>query len=372
MIRQAQDRPSVVERTLEAVARQDGEQDSRRRQLFMDESRRTVAINAEPFVGDSPNHPRCLPSGQESTNAFADAMAPETIPARSRIGREGGRPPRVQPELALVGAAEVDRYLRVKGSFAPFVELSRSIAHHAGPVEGITSSAPSRLLEAVLGAETHRIRPDDMTGRDATTDALARLAPRYTMPLNRQLEGVVLAQAIRGREAELTNVSAAHLTSSPINSPTELGANEREFLAAGTHDGGRDHGFRSPRIAYPRAQADGMIANDLTHNWLDGVSVIGANRGGLGDMIGQGDLRANSGTPHPTIDRFDASKSDDGPSSNAATSGAAQDAMAAAAGELERLRTAVRRTIDELERVRGSVQPPLPSLPVNRGAFRIS
>ena len=72
------------------------------------------------------------------------------------------------------------------------------------------------------------------------------------------------------------------------------------------------------------------------------------------------------------LDRNGGWKSDDGPMSNNATNGSAQEAMAAATDELERLRAAVRRTIDELERVRGPVQPPLPALPLNRGSFRIS
>ena len=54
------------------------------------------------------------------------------------------------------------------------------------------------------------------------------------------------------------------------------------------------------------------------------------------------------------------------------TSSSAQEATAATVAEVERLRIAVRRTIDDLERVRGSVQPALPALPRNSGAFRIS
>jgi hypothetical protein len=372
MIRQAQDRPSAVERTMEALARLDVEQDARRRTLFMDESQRSAVIHAGTFLRDVPTHLKFLPSGIESTAAFANSMPRETGPARSRIGRESGQTPRVQPELALVSDAEVERYMRVRGSFAPSPEPFRSIAAQAGLDEGRKPSGPTRLLEAAIGKEKHDVRVDGMSGRDATNGALGRLAPRYSMPLTRQLERVALELAAPKRIAELSNVSADHMTSGQMSSQTEMGETEHALLPGGAHDGGPDLGCRSPRIAYPRALADRMIANDLTHNRLDGAPMIGADRAGLGDMIGQGDRRANPRSLHPTVDRDGALKSDDGSSSNTATSGAAQEAIAEAAGELERLRNAVRRTIDDLERVRGSVQPPLPSLPVNRGAFRIS
>ena len=152
----------------------------------------------------------------------------------------------------------------------------------------------------------------------------------------------------------------------------EIGADERELLADSSGVRGLDQGFQSLRIANPEAQADRTITNDLMHDGQAGASAIGSILRGFGEMIGQSDRRADPNTPRPTIDRADGWKSGDDSSPNAAANGSAQDAMAMAGSELERLRTAVRRTIDDLERVRGSVQPPLPSLPVNRGAFRIS
>jgi hypothetical protein len=372
MRRQAHDRPSAVERTLEAVARRDAEHDSLRRRLFNDESRRSAAIHAETLLGDSPIHVRFLPAGSESIDAFANSMSRETGLARSRIGRESSQPPGVQPELALVGDAEFDRYMSVKGSFAPSPERSRLIAAHAGLIEGLEPSSPTRLLETAIGNEKYNLHPDDKSGRDATNDALARLASRYTAPVSRQHERVVPAHATPGREAELIDILGDHATSGQIYSQTEMDANERQLLSGGICDESRDHAFRSPRMADPREQVDSVITNDLTCHRLVGASALGADLGGFGDMIGQGDQRPDRSSPHPTLNRDGVWKSDDGASSNTATTGAVQEALAAAADELERLRSAVRRTIDELERVHGSVQRPLPALPVNRGTFRIS
>ncbi len=45
--------------------------------------------------------------------------------------------------------------------------------------------------------------------------------------------------------------------------------------------------------------------------------------------------------------------------------------LSAVLADLDRLRTAARRTADEFERIRGPVRPALPALPPNHGAFRI-
>ena len=60
------------------------------------------------------------------------------------------------------------------------------------------------------------------------------------------------------------------------------------------------------------------------------------------------------------------------PLSTATANESAQQAIAIVANELERLRTAIRHTIDDLERARGPVPSALPALPPSRGAFRLS
>ena len=86
--------------------------------------------------------------------------------------------------------------------------------------------------------------------------------------------------------------------------------------------------------------------------------------------------QGNRGSPllgaQTTIARNDERQRDDGRSPGIATGGTADSALTDAAGELEQLRVALSRTIDELEKARGVVQAPLPALPPNRGAFRIS
>jgi hypothetical protein len=151
-----------------------------------------------------------------------------------------------------------------------------------------------------------------------------------------------------------------------------MGENEGKFLAGCSQGTGKDQRSRSLGLVHQRTEVEGMNSSALSRDRALGEPAIGSVLASFGEMMGQGDQRAHTSKPHTIFDRNGAWKSDDGARSNTATDVSAQQAMAAATDELERLRAAVKLTIDELERARGSVQPPLPALPLNRGAFRIS
>jgi len=259
--------------------------------------------------------------------------------------------------------------MTVTGPLALPPNLYRTIAAHAGLVEGLEPSDPIRLLRAAIGNETHESRLGNMPRRDASTESFEQLATRYTESLHVQLKPVVRQHLMLGREDQFTRDLGDTLTSGQVHSHAETDAKEREFGTDNSQNHGEDQ--RSLRHAHHAAQIERIIPSEIAHERAASASAFGSIFGGFGEMLGQDDQRGNPINSRTTFDRASGWDTDDGHLSNTATNGSAGEALTAA-DELERLRDAVRRTIDELERVRGSVQPPLPALPVNRGAFRIS
>lgn len=81
-----------------------------------------------------------------------------------------------------------------------------------------------------------------------------------------------------------------------------------------------------------------------------------------------GGLSPRSAWTSPLVSAAPTRGSHGGPRADASDSGAS---LAALLDDLEKLRTAARRTAQELERIRGPVQPALPAMPPNHGSFRI-
>ena len=371
-IQQTLDRPSKLGRALEVEARRQADHDSHRRPVFEDARRREAADYEEKSLNQSITHLGFLPAGQEPTDRFSNRTGREKGPERNVSGGETDEHLRARHRLELDGTVTADQIWGVPVPFTPALDLTRTVAAHAGLVEGRNQLQPTRDLRTAIGNGRHDRPLRNASDRETGNDPIEQLAPKYTAPLHGQRERIVSARDIPGHDAGFKTALIDTLTSNQRDSQGEIGANERGLLADGSGVRGLDQGFQSLRIAKLEAQADRTITNDLMHDGLAGASAIGSILRGFGEMINQSDRRADPNTPIPTIDRADGWKSGDDSSPNAAANGSAQDAMAMAGSELERLRTAVRRTIDELERVRGSVQPPLPALPVNRGAFRIS
>jgi hypothetical protein len=365
-------RPRALDHALDAEMRKQGENDRRRRPLFDDATRRQAAVYEQQSLHHSIAHVSYLPSVQEPTDHFSNIAAREMGPTRGVSGAASDEHLRADHRLALAGEATADQIRGVTLPFAPALDLTQTAAAYAGLVEKLNQWQPTRAMGTAIGNGRHDFPLRNMPDRQDGNDPIAQLAPKYTAALHGERDRTVSARDAAGHDSGFTQELIDTLTSNQVHSQDETSGDEREFLPDRSQGHGRDHGVRSSRVAYPGTQADNRITNDLSLDRLVGASAIGAVLGGFGDMIGQGDQRAIPDNPHPTFDRDGGWKSDDGLSSNAATSGAAQEAMAAVSDELERLRAAVRRTIDELERARGSVQPPLPSLPVKRGTFRIS
>ena len=379
--------PSAFERGLDAVARQQAENDNRRRRLFLDGKRRQAVAYEEKFVHDSIARLKLIPSGQEPTEQFTASIAREKVSAPGGMNEEADQRLQARPQLALDPHEDTVRY---RSPMVPFIaSLTGTVAARLGLADGPHQTGPTRIPPAVIGDavaireaehdvrrqrlftdETKRqaavdaenylqvsptplkplsngrepahrftdaalnktdqtripdtvisleksdVRSEDMPRRHDGIDPITQLDPRYTAPLDGQLGTDVSAQMTLGREAEITKAMVDTVTGH-VRSQAETGADIPEPILDSPQGRGRD-GYR--------AQSD----------------------------------------------RIDGRQGVDGPLFDTAANGSAHEALAAAADELERLRAAVRRTINDLERVRGPVQPHMPALPVNRGSFRIS
>ena len=364
--------PSALDRAVDALVRQQGEFDIRRKLLFDDATRRQAAAYEEKSRHHSTTQLRYLLAVQEPIDLFGDNGARKHGPASGASGEESDEPLGAHNGFALAVEATVDQSKGVTVPFPPTLELDRTRADHAGLFDSLDRSRQTRVVGTPIAMEGHDFPiqklPDRLTGDDPIT----LLAPKYTSPLDGLSGRMVSAREIAPHDTGFASALIDTLKLNQVYHQDEIEADGGDFLHDNGQDRGRVHGFRSTQISDPRTLADQMITNDLAHDRVVGVSAIGSDFRGIGDLFGQGDQRVRPGRTLPTIDRVGVWTSDDGPPSTTATSGAVQEAMAAAADELERLRTAVRQTIDELERARGSVQAPLPAVPVNRGAFRIS
>jgi hypothetical protein len=361
-------RPSTLDHALDVVAKQQGEYDSRRRRFLGDEKRRQAAVYEENSLHHPVTLSRFLPSGQEPTVRFASSVVWDVGPVRGEIARASGDALQAQPQAGLSGQEKAERYFSATRLVTLPADLYRTTAAHDGLVKGIEPSDPTRLLGAATANERHEARP----GAVPRSDPITQLASRYTESLDRQLAPVVQQHLRLGREDQFTRDLSDILTSGQVHAQAARDAIERESRSDKPQSHGRDQRSQSLRLAYHAAQVERMISSEITHDQGVGASVIDSIVAGVGEMFGHGDQRGNPSDQRSTFGQGGGWNTDNSYFATTATNSPAQDATAAVADEIERLRVAVRRTIDELEKVRGSVQPPLPTLPLNRGAFRIA
>ena len=256
------------------------------------------------------------------------------------------------------------------GHFAPPYDRFRAIAAHAGVAERLERLDSHRSQRAAIANERSDAGIGEISRRGDSTEPIAKLASMLTASLHGQLKPAVHQYLSLGREVQFASDPGNTLMSEQVTSLAETNAIERELGSGHSRNFGQDHPSRSLRPAY-QAPTEGMIPSEIPHDRTASVFGFGSILGRFGDVFGQGDQHGDPSSPHMTLDRVGGLHTDDGHFSTTAANGSAQEAMAIA-DELERLRTAVRRSIDELERVRGSVHPALPALlsTVVHSAFR--
>ena len=105
------------------------------------------------------------------------------------------------------------------------------------------------------------------------------------------------------------------------------------------------------------------MAKALTRDRTFGDQAIGSALSGSVDALGPGDRRPSAINARTMIEPSRGSERPVSPRSGAPASASRTESMEAATQELERLRSAARRTADELEKVRGPVPPAFPARP---------
>jgi hypothetical protein len=368
--RQNLEERGALERVLNAVARQQGERDSRWHRLFNDESRRHAATYEENASRlDSQSRPAFLQHGDELTDRFATSSEHAQQPAHDEMAPAFDQPLPVRPPLEPASSATTERIAPAMVPFIPSLEMSRLIAAH---VEGPDPVNATRVMRPVSGHETQDVDGKNMFGRNATSDPIAQLAPNYTAP-GGQIARAVQEHVSRSREGEVAEAPVNTLTVGQLHSLAVTGADTLEMLAG--YSTSREEGpFRaSRRPAQNQIEAAGLNSSAFAREAALDEPAIGSLFSGFGPVMGRNEEQEHARTQPMSYARDDGWQSDNRDSSNSApNTSAGQEALVAAANEVERLRAAVRQTIDDLERVRGFVNPPMPAVPVNRGAFRIS
>lgn len=242
-------------------------------------------------------------------------------------------------------------------------ELSRMVeAHvHAGPIQ--VHDNPAHLTKAKLAEARDDYRSENTSDSPADTRSngghvLEHFLVSYCQHEDRGPAGVTFC-----RDKSSTTTVANALTSQYLREKAEIRPPRLSLVTDRWHD----------HQSYPSSdKVRPGFRGSRTRQLMSSDRADGSASASFADLVDQCDRRIDSRKAFTISDKDSRWNDGEDPSASTSTNAYAKEAIAAVADELERLRAAIRRSIDDLERVRGSVQTPLPALPPNRGAFRIS
>ena len=245
-IQQAGERSIALDRALSALAHEYAEQDSPRR-LFIDQSRKTVSRYAEQLRGDQSEHSRVLSTGSELTDRLAESAVRKQALADGGIHHDVNAAFDAQPRPGTFGRAETDHDLNVAAPSESTTSLVQIIATPWGRVGDPGRSGPT----------------NDILGRDAATELLARLVPGAGSHALGQLAPVTPIHTGLEPGEELAKALADTLARHETPGPMDLGTNRGSFPFDSSHDRGDHQGFPSPELDSHAAEADNIIRADL-------------------------------------------------------------------------------------------------------------
>jgi hypothetical protein len=320
----------------EASIRRETDQDARRLSLSTDELRRT----AEAVEGNAW-------SSREALNVI--------VPADSEPIAQWSEPNRLKADVPRI--ERTDRAKENRSAAAPErkpqpqhedqrLERAQSLTNLLGP----TNAHVSRSIPTAV-----------VLGKYARTMPVASPASRYTDPLM----GREQASDVIDREARNDVIFPETPGALPgeVETHQGRGGDKREFPFAAAPER-RPVGRTSiPRVVQQDAATELTMAKALTVDRTFGDQAIGSALSGSRDAPGPGDRRPSSTNARPMIEPNRGSERPVSPGSGAQASPSGTESMEAATHELERLRSAARRTADELEKVRGPVPPAFPARP---------
>jgi hypothetical protein len=247
--------------------------------------------------------------------------------------------------------------------FVASLSSARPSPTAAAIIEGLSQVERNSIMAASGDGVRDNVQPQEAQALDPANDQIEQLALARVSALEGRLERLAPAHMSPENEARSPETLVGTLTPEQLDSLSPRELDPWEQIRSTSQGRERDEGSHSRQIWAQRAIAERSDSRDRQT-----ASIFGRAT----ESFGQLDTRFDPGYSHSTVDRGSGSSSAEGLESGMSMRSPADEAVAAAAHEVERLRSAVRQTIDELERVRGSVHPPLPSLPINRGSFRIS
>ncbi len=350
--RHSPERPYAHEQVLDGVAKQQSERDTRRHADASALARQLAAASELKTTSSSILKTVDLPS---SSDPLLPASSNESQADPDRLVSQTGQSVQAPSAVDLLRQSEADS----AASFHLASAISLAAIHGRRP---LPRSDPIKSSSMDSGTSSSG------NGQDLTSIAAAK----YGATLHGKPDTAAPAQG-------------------PVDIPTELAARRRDHSSTkrsraqpetdvDAHDG-RDDRPRDNRgatdlgtILQPSRRAQDNEASILERATDRDTAPFSLNSAfhAASNLPSQGNRSSLPLGVETTIGRNDERHRDDGRSPGVATGGAVESALTDATDELERLRVAVGRTIDEMERVRGIVQAPLPALPPNRGAFRIS
>jgi HAMP domain-containing protein len=351
---------SALQRAFDVVAAQQSDFDSRRLRRLSGETRLQTTGHERNILQHSPTDLSFLTSESHAVNRSVDALD------HGRAEIDGALPFTCRFTHAVQG--EFTRYGNVTPPLAMSPEVKETIAGH----DGLDQIRPAQLPETITRYQRRESRPENRSDRQNPNDPVAQLAPQYTALLNDRNRTAVLDYMSARRGDELTSPLADIQTPDPTRLQAETSSDERQLLSDVFRYPAKNRDTRSADVPSPRLLTQGMISSELALERAADAPAIDSITANCGALIAQGDKRPCSTNTPADFDRDGGYKIDGGRFSNLPTTHSAQDTLAAATEEVERLAAAVRRTIHELERARGSVQPALPALPLNLGTLRLS
>jgi hypothetical protein len=202
---------------------------------------------------------------------------------------------------------------------------------------------------------------------DAVLDQYAQTVPvtppppRYAGPLVRmeQLSDVISQQVDSGVELQEARGAAPGAAE-----PREgRGGDEGELPFAVTAERGPVKRPTFPQMVQQDPATELTMSKVLTRDRRLGDHAIGSGLPGLPEAVGPVEHRRLATNASAMIEPNPGSARPVSPWTGTPASSSGTESMAAATEELERLRSAARRTADELERIRGPVPPAFPARP---------
>jgi hypothetical protein len=366
---QVQDQSVWLERTFLAAAQAQHDRDFHQQTLFRDESLRRAARHEAEGRRNSESRLAFRQYAKDPAESLIDAIERDAQSKSGEIAQLLGQPWLNQPPLKVARPANADRDLEATAAFQPSPALLRMIVADA---KRPTYKDLTSLPVDVRGIEDQFVSDGEILSRSVISGSVPRLAHKYTEPFHRESDTFAQNNLLLPRPGANQNVLADPMSATSLYSQSETSAGDLESLIDPSWGRGPNPRWQSIQRARPEAENDGWISTVMACDPTLGASTLDRLHRGFGDLIDPHEEQAYASILPMSVEPNDEWKSGESLISKSATNAIGQEAIAAVADELERLRAAVRETVDELDRARGSVQPSLPALPVNRGAFRVS